>query len=246
MRSWMKKRRSITETSNLLLFPLQPEPVPEDVRELPPDYTARLKALDVTQSWVVEAPAGSGKTALLIQRYLKLLALPGVEKPGQVLAISFTNKAAGEIRERILTELRKVDGAADLPEGFERDTRDLARAVLERDRALGWRLLDRPRGLNVRTIDSICAEIAGGLPVLSGSGPLTPVEDAGALYRLAVERTLMQLGGADAALSAALRLILLHRDGHLPHVRDLLVEMLSLRDQWGRLVPLGPEMLEEA
>jgi ATP-dependent exoDNAse (exonuclease V) beta subunit len=232
----------------LFAFPLEPEkpesqPIQMPVQ--PPDYVEREQALDVTRSWIVEAPAGSGKTGLLIQRYLKLLALPDVEQPEQVLAITFTVKATGEIRERVLEQLERALGPDDTAAPFEQETRRLALAVLERDRQIGWHLLDHPRRLNVRTIDSVCAEIARSLPVLSGSGSLSPVEDASALYQLAAERTLLQLGGKDTALDDALRLILLHRDGNLAQVRDLLAEMLALRDQWGRLIPLGHEMLEE-
>ena len=241
----MKKRPPTSQMGELFVFPVEPEKQ-EIPSADPPDRRERERALDVTQSWIVEAPAGSGKTGLLIQRYLKLLGLPEVDQPEQVLAITFTLKAAGEIRERILKQLELASGPDQSHTSFEHETRAFALAVLERDRKFGWGLLEHSRRLNIRTIDSVCAEIARSLPVLSGSGSLSPAEDASSLYRLAAERTLMQLGGKDVALSNALRLVLLHRDGNLAQVRDLLAQMLSLRDQWARLIPLGPELQDEA
>jgi ATP-dependent helicase/nuclease subunit A len=215
----------------------------------PPDWRARERALDIRRSWIVEAPAGSGKTGLLIQRYLKLLADESVEDPSQVLAITFTVKATTEMRERVLAHLESAFRHEPLSSSsdFDRETRVLAEAVLSRDASLGWELLQHPHRLKIRTIDSVCGEVARLLPVLSGGGGRqTPVEDPTLMYREAARETLMQLGGTDAEIDAALRTVLLHRDGSLRDCERLLMEMLPLRNQWGELVPLGRQQLDDA
>src|ERR1700752_4456815 len=102
----------------------------------PPDWQERERALDVRQSWIVEAPAGSGKTGLLIQRYLKLLGDESVAEPEQVLAITFTKKATGEIRDRVVAQLDSAVRNDAVKSDFEQETRALAEAVLSRDRML--------------------------------------------------------------------------------------------------------------
>jgi ATP-dependent helicase/nuclease subunit A len=241
-----QRRQSVTK---LFLVGSEPENQNHSDPVRPPDWQEREKALDIRQSWIVEAPAGSGKTGLLIQRYLKLLGDESVEQPEQVLAITFTVKATGEIRERVVTQLEKAFRNEPLQNNsdFERETRALAEAVLRRDQMLEWGLLERPRRLRVRTIDSVCAEIAGSLPVLSGGGGgQSPVLDASGLHHEAARRTLMQLGGKNHSLNAALRLVLLHRDGNLAECERLLAGMLALRDQWGELVPLTGHDLDDA
>ncbi len=212
------------------------------------DAAQREQALDIHASWIVEAPAGSGKTGLLIQRYLKLLADDSVTQPEQVLAITFTLKATAELRDRVIKALEEARRQSPFDEesDFAQTTRALATGVLARSETLGWDLLSQPQRMNVRTIDSVCAEIAGMLPLLSGSGGArTPVEAPMAFYREAARRTLMQLGGSDAALHAALNTLFLHRDGNLGNCERLIASMLQGRDQWGELVPLGHEELSD-
>ena len=56
---------------------------------------------------VISASAGTGKTYQLARRYLQLLLLSG-ESPQNILATTFTRKAAGEIQNRILSILAKA------------------------------------------------------------------------------------------------------------------------------------------
>src|SRR5512133_3651792 len=107
-----------------------------------PDLRAREQALAPTRSFIVQAPAGSGKTELLIQRYLGLLAT--VNEREEIVAITFTREAAGEMRERVLGALADVAAGKAPESAHERRTQELARAALARDRERAWRIDDSP------------------------------------------------------------------------------------------------------
>jgi ATP-dependent exoDNAse (exonuclease V) beta subunit len=194
----------------------------------PPDQAERDAALDPHRSILVRAPAGSGKTTLLSQRFLRLLA--EVDDPGQVVAITFTNAAAAEMRNRILDELRKDEpGAA-------------AACALKRSKDRGWDLLNLPGQLRIQTIDSFCRDLALQQPLLSGlGGSLDISEQPAELYRRAARRTLQQIGQTDHALSIAIETLLEWRDNNWREIEDLTVDMLKNRDRWMQDFVLGGE-----
>ena len=92
------------------------------------DQQQRLTALDTQQSFIIQAPAGSGKTELLTQRYLALLAR--VNAPEEIIAITFTRKAASEMRHRISHALAGGKESTPPSDAHKLQTWQLAQAAL--------------------------------------------------------------------------------------------------------------------
>ena len=197
------------------------------------DQSERAQALRPDQSFIVQAPAGSGKTGLLIQRYLRLLSL--ADAPEEIIAITFTRKAAAEMQGRILAALEgagRATRAARPASGHDAKILALAEAALRRAEQQGWQIMDNPARLRIQTIDSLSAALTRQMPLLArlGTQPET-VEDAAGLYQQAAHNTLAALERG-AAWPAAMASLIAHLDNDLPRIRTLIVDMLAKRDQW--------------
>jgi ATP-dependent exoDNAse (exonuclease V) beta subunit len=193
------------------------------------DATARAEALDVARSWLVRAPAGSGKTELLIQRFLALLAI--VERPEAIVATTFTRKAAAEMRDRVVSALVDAQGsdATRHTSGHDALTHRLARAALGHDRKMGWRLLEQPARLRIVTIDALAAGLARQAPLATGLGALPGfVDDGQALYREAARAALAAASATDAQWQTFLAWL----DNNAETATRLVASMLAARDRW--------------
>ena len=112
--------RATLATSNWLPFEESEQPLFAEL----PDADARARAVDPSHNVVLEASAGTGKTRVLVDRYVNLLS-HGVD-PANILAITFTRKAAAEMRGRILSEIvkrAKISPADSLWRGVHRRVR---------------------------------------------------------------------------------------------------------------------------
>ena len=214
---------------------------------LPADTHARQQALDTRHSFAVAAPAGSGKTGLLTQRILCLLAQANV--PEEILCMTFTRKAAGEMRARLIAALVGAQNNTPVDNDYEQQSRDLALQALARDREQGWNLIEAPNRLRIQTIDSFCRHLASQLAVDLGIGQLPePSDNPQAAYQLAVQQVFAELE-KPGATGEALETLLIHFDNDLPRLEGLLLRLLSRREQWlGIIFSPGNkrELLEQA
>ena len=191
------------------------------------DEAARDEASSPAASVLLEAPAGSGKTAVLTERFLKLLAT--VDDPGEILAITFTRKAAAEMRGRVVRALR-----GELPAGDPVGTRlrAAAAAALSHGAARGWQLGEEPERLRIQTIDSFTYWLASQLPVASRAGGALEVSDSpDELYARAARRTLLH-ADADTELAGDSQLLFERLDNHWMNLERLIAQMLKERGHW--------------
>lgn len=198
-----------------------------------PDQMPREEALDTTQSFILEAPAGSGKTALLTARFLALLSK--VSHPLQIMAVTFTRKAAAEMADRIIQALKKAEeNHENKSDSWESLLINLAQRAIQRHLA-HKELLKNPETFKVGTFHSFCAslirswpfeaELPPGLRILEDFEQQTLIEQAVNQYlndlvsgkatpeeRQACERRLASLNNNFQTLTKQLEELLQRRD----------------------------------
>src|SRR5688572_11062065 len=128
------------------------------------DRAARERAVDPRFNVALEASAGTGKTRVLVDRYLNLLKA-GVD-PGHILAVTFTRKAATEMRDRILSSLRQAAERGEIPPSRWRELRD------------------RTGDIAVSTIDAFCLSLLREFPLEAGLDPGFSMADETEVPRL--------------------------------------------------------------
>ena len=214
------------------------------------DFNERQAALNPAKSFIVEAPAGSGKTELLTQRFLALLATVQ-NGPEQVLAITFTRKAAGEMRQRIINALKNAsEPVADETKlsQHELTTRNLAKKALKHAESKSWDILHQTQRLSVMTLDSLSVQISRFQPMASQLGAQASIcDEPYDLYQEAVLNMLHDIPSIDNKSKnkqetvqqeteqphiSAIRNLVISWDNDWTKVVRLFTSMLAIRDQW--------------
>lgn len=198
------------------------------------DEKERIKALTPNQSFIVEAPAGSGKTELLTLRYLTLLNYVHKD-PEEVVAVTFTRKAASEMKHRVIQALKLavLCDLGNLSEYSEKDkTRiEIAKRVLIKDQENSWYLLENPSRLRILTIDALCTMLAYRTPILSHFGGKPEIHDSPeVLYKKAIDSFIRETT-QESEWYAGFEKLLLYFD-NMSRVCDWFIQLLTNRDQW--------------
>lgn len=196
------------------------------------DTAHREQAIDPTASYLIEAPAGAGKTELLTQRFLALLAR--VEEPEEVVALTFTNKAAAEMRDRIVQSLQRAASDEVPPEPHKQVTHRLGQAVLAHDQRRQWGLLGHASRLQITTLDALCGQLVRQMPLLSRFGSQPGIALEPTPHHEQAARETLALLETDHPMADALWRVLDRFDNDTARLQAQLVAMLAQRDQWLR------------
>ncbi|MBA2711443.1 MAG: UvrD-helicase domain-containing protein [Tatlockia sp.] len=194
------------------------------------DSNQRAQATDPARSFIVQAPAGSGKTEILTQRYLRLLGL--VKVPEQIVALTFTRKAASEMRERIILALQKVAAGEKASSPHQQQTFNYAAKALARSAEFNWQLLEQSSRLRIITIDSLCQLLSHAIPLQEQQIPYAQISDDPSIHYENAARACFSHALEEPRLQSALKCLLTHLDNRQDNLLDLLSALLAKREQW--------------
>ncbi|MCY3885788.1 MAG: UvrD-helicase domain-containing protein [Gammaproteobacteria bacterium] len=193
------------------------------------DQSVRDEVTSPHSSYIVQAPAGSGKTTLLVSRYLRLLGI--VNQPEEILAITFTRKAAHEMKSRVLLELTQGES-------------EVAQAALERSRQRHWDLQLNPQRLKIQTIDSFAYSLVQRMPYESQlSLDYQRLDDSSLIYQDATAQFLGLINSDDAFADDIASILALLDNDYTKALREL-TTMLAKRQHW--IAPIRTLMAEVA
>ena len=196
----------------------------------PADDEQRAQASDPSASFIVQAPAGSGKTEILTQRYLRLLSR--VTAPEQIIALTFTRKAANEMRQRILMALQQAAAKKPATTAHQQKTLDFAQHALDHDAIQEWDLIQQPNRLKIITIDALCQSINKAIPLLERPCAYGNITDKAEHYYLLAARQCINFALNTPEYQIAIKILLLHVDNRQDRLIRLFKELLANRDQW--------------
>ncbi|TAL62435.1 MAG: ATP-dependent DNA helicase [Legionella sp.] len=205
------------------------------------DSAQRIQATDPFSSFIVQAPAGSGKTEILTQRYLRLLST--VQAPEQIIALTFTRKAASEMRERIVLALQQAAAKRPALSTHQQMTLDFAQQALECSERYQWNLLQQPNRLKIITIDSLCQSINQAIPLMEKQIAYSNITDKPESHYLNAARACIQFALDTPEYHHAISTLLLHVDNRRDRLLALFKDLLAQRDQW--LKPLFQARTQE-
>lgn len=194
------------------------------------DLEQRQKATDPTESFIVQAPAGSGKTEILTQRYLRLLSR--VNSPEQIIALTFTRKAASEMRARIILALQQAACGVEAKSAHQQMTLTYAAQALKHNVHHGWHIPQHPNRLRIITIDSLCQSINQAIPLLEQQIAYAQITDKAEKHYLNAARATIQFAIDNTPYQDAIRTLLLHVDNRQEQLLNLFTDLLGQRDQW--------------
>jgi ATP-dependent helicase/nuclease subunit A len=210
----------------------------------PLDQEARDRALSPRENFHLEAPAGSGKTSVLLARFLTLLAR--VDAPEAMLALTFTRKAAGELRKRVMDLLwQRQDPGLHAPP-WERRLLELAEQVFRHYSRQGAALQEllAPERLPIMTFHSFCAQLLRYAPQVAGvplEFRLLEEDEARWLQQEALEEVRRRLAArstGDASRQALVRR-LVRLNNSWPRLAKELRDLLGRRDCLGEFLELA-------